>query len=150
MLLTYLVGGVGIGIGFYHMGISRPDALRLPLLLAVGVVGIVSFFRHAVFHRADAVRMGWDQGERNNFQIEVGLANLGWGVVAVVAAAWRWPLAAQAAIMLVFAVYMLGAAILHATELPMRVGRTLATASFAVCLIVLSLAALMKADVQPF
>jgi len=150
MVATYLVGGVGIGIGFYQMGISRPGAMRVPLLLAVGVVGVVSFFRHAVFHRADAARMGWDSAERNNFQIEVGLANLAWGLVAIAAAAWQWPTSAQGAIMLVFAVYMLGAALLHAADLPKRAGPTLGTASFAVCLLVLAFAALVNAEVRPF
>jgi hypothetical protein len=154
MLATYLVGAVGVGVGFYRMGDGRPDAMRLPLFLAVGLVGIVSFFRHAVFHRADAARMGWDQGQeqrqRNNFQIETGIANLAWGLVAIAAAAWRWPLAAQGSIMLVFALYMFGAAILHAADLPKRVGSTIATAAFAVCLLVLAFAALLRAQVRPF
>lgn len=150
MFVTYLVGGVGIGIGFHRVGISQEGATRLPLFLAVGVVGLVSFTRHAVFHRADALRMGWAQGTRNNFQIEVGLANLGWGLVACAAAGWDWPISAQASIMLVFAIYMLGAAVLHAADLPERMGPTLATAAFGVCLLVLALAALIKAEVQPF
>lgn len=150
MFVTYLVGAVGVGIGFYRMGDGRADAMRLPLFLAVGLVGLVSFFRHAVFHRADAARMGWDQEQRNKFQIETGTANLAWGLVAIAAAAWRWPLAAQGSIMLVFAVYMFGATILHAADLPSRVGPTIASAAFAVCLLVLAFAALIKAQVRPF
>ncbi len=150
MLATYVVGAVGVGIGFYRIGLGRPDAMRLPLFLAVGLVGIVSFFRHSVFHRADAARMGWDHGERNNFQIQVGVANLAWGLVAIAAAGWDWPAAAQASILLVFALYMFGAAILHAADLPSRAGQTISTAAFGVCLFVLAFAALIRAEVSPF
>ena len=36
---------------------------------------MAAFVRHAVLHRSDAARMGWDLGRRNNFQIEVGMAS---------------------------------------------------------------------------
>jgi hypothetical protein len=83
-------------------------------LFAVGVLGVVSFIRHSIFHRSDAARMKWDIGRTDNFQIEVGLANLAWGVVGLAAVAWDWGVAAQAAITGVFGLYLLSAASLHA------------------------------------
>ena len=44
-------------------------------LWSVGALGVAAFVRHAVLHRSDAARMGWDLGRRNNFQIEVGMAS---------------------------------------------------------------------------
>ena len=113
MFVTYLVGGVGIGIGFHRVGISQEGATRLPLFLAVGVVGLVSFTRHAVFHRADALRMGWAQGTRNNFQIEVGMANLAWGLAAIATMVWDRGIAARAVVCLVFALYMAQVVVLN-------------------------------------
>ncbi len=68
--------------------------------------GILSFVRHAVFHRADAARIGWTAERTNPFQIEVGLANLAWGLFAVLAVALSWGLAAEAAGFIVFGLYM--------------------------------------------
>ena len=62
-------------------------------LWVVGIVGVISFLRHAVFHRSDAKRMGWDYGKRNDFQLEVGFANLAWG--PLIAWAQNWILQAQ-------------------------------------------------------
>lgn len=105
MIATYLVGGLGLAIGYSTIK-ATPANLTLATLLAVGATGILSFFRHAVFHRSDAIRMGWDSGERNNFQIETGIANLAWGLLAVLAVVLDWGLAVEAASLLVFGFYM--------------------------------------------
>lgn len=106
MLATYAAGGVGLALAF--SGLQRdPPSLAAGCLLAVGGGGLLSFVRHSLFHRSDAVRMGWDLGRRNNFQIEVGLANLAWGLVAILAVVLGWGLAAQAATFLVFGLYLL-------------------------------------------
>ena len=52
--------------------------------------------------------MHWDLGVRNNFQIEVGLANLAWGLVAILAVLLDWGLAAEATTFLIFGIYLLG------------------------------------------
>ncbi len=64
MALTYAVAAAGIGFGFSALSDADPD-LGLATLLAVGAGGILSFVRHAVFHRADAARIGWT-AERTN------------------------------------------------------------------------------------
>jgi nucleoside 2-deoxyribosyltransferase len=51
----------------------------------VGATGLVSLLRHSVFHRSDAVRMGWDHGRRNDVQMEIGFANLAWVLVGIAA-----------------------------------------------------------------
>ncbi len=105
MALTYAVAAAGIGFGFSALSEADPD-LGLATLLAVGAGGILSFVRHAVFHRADAARIGWTAERTNPFQIEVGLANLAWGLFAVLAVALSWGLAAEAAGFIVFGLYM--------------------------------------------
>ena len=86
MQVTWLVGGIGLFFGLNALSNGQiASAVQWVALWSVGGVGLLSFVRHAVFHRSDAVRMGWDLGRRNDFQIEVGFANLAWGVVAVVA-----------------------------------------------------------------
>ncbi len=114
MNLTYLSGGVGLFIGFNTVGGDDPS-LSAAALIAVGLTGLLSFFRHSVFHESDAKRMGWDMGGRNNFQIEVGIANLAWAVLAVFAVALDWGLVAEAASFVVFGFYMVGVAAMLAT-----------------------------------
>ncbi len=115
MLATYIVGGLGIAAGMFTLQWT-PPSLTVACLLAIGATGLLSFVRHSVFHRSDAARMGWDYGRRNNFQIEVGLANLAWGSVAVFAAVLDWGLAVESALFLVFAVYMLSVVVMNVTS----------------------------------
>ena len=96
MGLTYAAGALGIGLAFSTVFSSDPD-LRWGCLFAVGVAGVLSWVRHSLMHRGDAARMGWDTGEANPFQVEVGLANLAWGVLAVVAVVLGWGLAVYSA-----------------------------------------------------
>ena len=149
MLTTYAVGGFGLAVAFYYLGKGeQAAAASWAAAVAVGGSGVLSFVRHAVFHRSDAARMGWDYGRRNDFQIEVGLANLAIGVVGIAAWALGWGTAAEGAVVLVFGVYMLGAALLHGSEIRSsaeegggRFGPLLATVAFAGALVVLGVAA---------
>jgi hypothetical protein len=111
MIGTYVVGAVGVFIGFYTISEDRPS-LSIAALLAVGAGGLLSFVRHSIFHASDAARMGWDLGRRNNFQIEVGLANLAWGLLAILAVTLRWGLMAEAASFLVFGLYLAAVALM--------------------------------------
>lgn len=114
MIATYVVGGVGAFIGFATLS-SDPPSLSVAALLAVGAAGLLSFVRHSIFHASDAARMGWGIGRRNNFQIEVGLANLAWGLLAILAVVLKWGLAAEAASFLVFGLYLAAVAIMLVT-----------------------------------
>jgi hypothetical protein len=111
MIATYVVGGIGLAIGISTVN-QTPSDLSLSCLLGVGAVGILSFIRHAILNRSDAARMGWDYGKRNNFQIEVGLANLAWGVVAILAVILNWGLTIESGLFLVEGVYMGSVAIM--------------------------------------
>ncbi len=104
MLLTYVIGGVGYFIGIYTLR-DDPPSLSLAAVFAVTATGVLSFIRHAIFNRSDAVNGGWDYGQRNNFQIEVGLANLAWGVFALLAVVLDWGLAAVSASFLISGFY---------------------------------------------
>ena len=106
MNATMVVGAIGYFIGFSLISSAGAEAAVSPVaLLSVGVVGILSMVRHSVFHRSDAIRMGWNQERRNNFQIEVGFANLAIGLPAILAVALDWGVAVEAAFVLVYALY---------------------------------------------
>ena len=110
MIATYVITVPGIAIGLYTVFLE-PPSLTWAVLLTVGAGGVLTFFRHAVFHRSDAARMGWDYGSTNAFQIETGLANLAWGLVAILAVILGWGIAVEGAVFLVFGLYMTGAAV---------------------------------------
>ena len=105
--LRYLIGAVGIFLGFYFISGSGPDeAIRWVCLLSVGGVGLVAFLSHVVFAGADARRLSWPVG---GFQYEVGFANLAFALAAILAVALAWGAKAQAALVLGFALYLLQA-----------------------------------------
>lgn len=113
MLATYLIGGLGIFIGFSTVNDS-PPSLSLAAILAAGIPGVLSWLRHSVFHRSDAKRMGWDLGHRNGFQIETGVANLSWGMMAILAVVFDWGIEAEGASVLVFGLYLIGCSVMVA------------------------------------
>ncbi|HEX37627.1 MAG TPA: hypothetical protein ENG70_02030 [Candidatus Cloacimonetes bacterium] len=110
-IIRILLVALAIFLGFFFL----PDVARsidIILLLAVAVIGILSFFSHVVFHKQDAKRLGW-QTERPDWQFEVGFANLAIGLVALVAYILSWGLTTKASIVLIYGLYLLQAAILH-------------------------------------
>ncbi|MDG2094460.1 MAG: hypothetical protein P8J89_04235 [Phycisphaerales bacterium] len=113
MFATYVSGCIGYFIGLMKLGSDGAEAAIRPVaLLSVGVVGIISMIRHSVFHRSDAIRMGWDQGRRNNFQIEVGFANLAIGLPAILAVSLGCDDIVSAAFVLAYALYFLQVGVL--------------------------------------
>ena len=117
MAATYVIGASGYYAGFSALSSEGAEEAIGPVaLLSVGVVGIISMVRHSVFHRSDAVRAGWDLGRRNNFQIEVGFANLAIGLPAVVAVALDWGVAVEASFVLVYALYFFQVSVLMLME----------------------------------
>ena len=111
MIATYLLGIVGIAIGFTTVN-DEPPSLSIAAALAVGGGGVLSWLRHSIFHRSDAKRMGWDLGHRNGFQIETGIANLAWGLVALAAVIFGWGIKAEAATILIFGAYLAGCSVM--------------------------------------
>lgn len=113
MLATNVAAALGIFLGWWGL-FSEPPTLRWGSALAVGVTGVLSFVRHSVFHRSDAARMGWDLGVRDNFQIEVGIANLAWGLVALASAVGGWGLRVDAAMCLTMGCYLAAVTVMMA------------------------------------
>jgi len=110
-IIRILLVALSIFLGIFFL----PDiakSIDIILLLAVAVIGILSFFSHVVFHKADAKRLGWES-ERPDWQFEVGFANLAIGLVALVAYIFAWNLMAKSGIVLIYGMYLLQAAILH-------------------------------------
>lgn len=146
--LSWIVGGIGFWNAFNSFGSGDVEsATQWISAWAVGGVGLLSFVRHAVFHRSDALRMGWDYGARNDFQIEVGFANLAWGVVAIVGILQGWGTQALGALVLLVGIYMIQAAALHLLELkeakqPNRYGSKLANTAYALCMLWFGISAL--------
>lgn len=149
MYATYACGSVGIAVSFATLSGDPPD-LGLGCLLAVAATGLLSFVRHSLLYRSDAARMGWDYGRRNNFQIEVGLANLAWAVVSILAVTLGWGLAVEAAMFLVPGTYMLAVTLMQLLwpgGQRRAVGPLLGMGSFAVMLLVVGILGLAGAPI---
>ena len=145
--LSWIIGGIGFWNAFNSIGSGDVDAATQWISAwAVGGVGLLSFIRHAVFHKSDAARMGWDYGQRNDFQLEVGFANLAWGVAAIVGFIQGWDTQTLGALVLVVGIYMLQAAILHFLEPKEaknpRYGSKLTNLAYAVCMLWLGIKAI--------
>ncbi|MBN1288765.1 MAG: hypothetical protein JXA49_03905 [Actinobacteria bacterium] len=114
MLITYSVGSIGTGLGFYgYLSEGAYQGLHLAFPLMVGAVGILSFIRHSIFHRSDAINIGEDP-EEGFFQIEVGFANLAIGLTALFIFFGSWGNQAEVAVTFIYALYLVLAAYLSA------------------------------------
>ena len=139
----------GFGLGVSQLTKDEPN-LNTPTILVVAVGGILSFVRHSIFHRSDEKRIGWvakgaknPDGSRyvNIFLLEVGLANLSWGLLGLLSVVCNWGLALQAASFLVFGMYIGSVAIMmlgmelikHPQQLAFK--QLMAMTSFAVMLL---------------
>jgi hypothetical protein len=111
----YLIGAAGVCVGFATR--EPAGALAWVALISVGGLGLVSFVRHSIFYRSDAARFRSGSERRNNFQVEVGLANLALALVAIAAYVGRWNVAALAAVTMVYGVYLFQTAVLDAVVL---------------------------------
>src|SRR5215217_173677 len=63
MMAALAAGAVGFVVG----AVKLPDefaAAEAVAIWSVGVVGVLSWFRHFIFYRGDAARMGWTGGLR--------------------------------------------------------------------------------------
>jgi hypothetical protein len=110
-ILELAAGVIGLGVGFSRLP-DAASALAVAMPTAVGLVGLLAFFRHFVFHQSDAKRLGWESS-RPEFQYEVGFANLAFALVAILAYFGGWPLGARVAVVLGFGLYLSQAALLH-------------------------------------
>lgn len=136
-----MIGAIGIFTGFYFLPTDPALALRLVTGLSVGAVGLLAFIRHVIFHRSDAIRLGWpvDQPE---WQLEVGFANLAFGLPAFFVAFFSPSNPAFFVLLAAYGLYLAQAAILHGIgyvkkrpqPLKKLISSVMATGTFAVML----------------
>jgi len=111
-IASQVIAGVGIFFGFFYLGSDAERSLTIVTVTAVGVVGILGFVRHFVFHKQDAARLGW-QTDRPDWMWEVGFANLAFGFMGLLAVIADWGTHAEALVLLGYSLYLLQAALLH-------------------------------------
>ena len=112
---TIIISMIGVFLGIFYLFVDVNLSLRITTALLVGVVGIVSFFRHSVFYLSDQVRMGWKQ-EHPEFQLEVGYSNLALGIWAIIVAVLGWGALACGLLLAMFGTYLLCTLALHVRE----------------------------------
>jgi len=113
-IIRYIVIAIGIAVAYYlffRWSDARP-AIEVILLTCVAFNGIISFVSHVIYHKSDAQRLGMESANPG-FQFEVGFANLAMGLGAISSLVFHWGAAANIAIILCYALYILQAIILH-------------------------------------
>lgn len=111
-IVSMITGAVGIFFGFYYLGEAPQTSLSIVTLTTVGIVGLMAFVRHVIFHRSDARRLGWET-ERPDWMFEVGFANLAFSIMAFMAVFGTVAIETQAVVLLGYAFYLFQAAMLH-------------------------------------
>lgn len=113
MILTYVAGGAAIFVGFAYVSSDPKLAMTWVTLLFCVVIGLLSWARHFVFWRDDAKRLDAASQQVPIFQWEVGFANGAIAVVGLLTVVFDWGVAAMAAVVLVYVMYLLQAALLN-------------------------------------
>ncbi|MDP8232304.1 MAG: hypothetical protein P9L91_06510 [Candidatus Zophobacter franzmannii] len=111
--LRYAVIFASAFMGFYYIDTNPEYSMKIVSAGMVGIVGILSFITHVIFHKADAKRLGWET-DRPDWQFEVGFANLAFGIVGLIAYANFFGNTGRIAITMAYGIYLFQAAILHA------------------------------------
>ncbi len=110
--LAIVVATVGIYLASSVPQGNAELALRIIAATTVGFSGITAFLRHVVFHTSDAKRLGWET-DRPEWMMEVGFANLAFGLVALLAVASHQSATVLAYTILGYGIYLIQAGILH-------------------------------------
>ncbi len=142
-LFSIAIGSVGIFLGFYFLDSAVSLSLRIVTISTVGIVGLLAFVRHVIFHRSDAKRLGWET-DRPDWMFEVGFANLAFSVMGFLSCLPGWTTPSQALVLFGYAVYLVQASALHgyrymtdAEKSPARLWRScIATLIYAVAMTV--------------
>ena len=107
-----LAGTIGLFFGFFYLSNNPQTSLEIVTLTTVGIVGVLAFLRHVIFHKSDSKRLGWET-ERPDWMFEVGFSNLAFGFMGFVSVLAEWGTHAQAVVLLGYALYLFQAAGLH-------------------------------------
>jgi hypothetical protein len=153
-ILELVAGILGLGVGVSRLP-DAASALAIVTPTAVGLVGLLAFIRHFVFHESDAKRLGWESSGAE-FQYEVGFANLAFSLVAFLAYFGGWAAAAQVAVVLGYGLYLLQVALLHTWQSVRGEGRlrrmlqsALPALVFSLLMIYLAVNAMIEAGLFP-
>ena len=111
-IVGWVAVSVGVFLGFYYLWDDLEKALAIVTVLTVGVEGVTGFVRHFFLYKADMKRLGWET-DRPDWMWEVGFANLGFGLMALLAVFAGFGVKAQALVLLGYALYLFQAAMLH-------------------------------------
>lgn len=106
------IGAIGIFFGFYYLGIDAELAVKIVTFTTVGLVGILAFVRHFVFHKSDAQRLRWET-DKPDWMFEVGFANLAFGSMGLLSVVTNLGMQTQALVLLGYSIYLFQAAMLH-------------------------------------
>jgi hypothetical protein len=111
-ILGSAIGSAGIFFGFYFLEKNPDFAFKLVVFFSVGIVGVLAFIRHFIFHKDDAKRLGWET-DRPDWMFEVGFANLAFGIMGIIAAYAGFGILTSALVIFGYASYLVQAAFLH-------------------------------------
>ena len=158
MILTYVAGGVAIGLGFYYVSDDPKLAMTLVTLLFAVVIGLLSWVRHVLLWKDDAKRLDASGQATYFFQWEVGFANGAFAVAGLLAVVSDWGVGAMAAVVLAYVMYLIQAAALNGRRYFSGESRTAArlwgsfVGSGAMCILlaVITFQALSEAGLGPF
>jgi hypothetical protein len=110
--LGMMVGSVGIFFGFYYFADNPIVSMKIVTLSTVGIVGILGFVRHVIFHKSDAKRLGWET-DHPDWMFEVGFANLAFGIIGILSVIGNQSSNTQAIVVFGYAIYLFQAGVLH-------------------------------------
>jgi len=111
--LRIAIGTIGLFYGYYELsGGNRDAALDTITINAVGIVGLLSFAGHLIFHRSDARRLGWES-DKPYYQYEVGFAHLAFALMALFTYFGNWDPSAKILTVLGYAIYLLQIGMLY-------------------------------------
>jgi hypothetical protein len=111
--LRIAAGAIGLFFGYYDLfGNNLDSALNTITITAVGIVGLLSFVGHLIFHKINARRLGWES-DKPYYQYEVGFAHLAFALIAFFTYFGNWDLEAKALTVLGYTIYLLQVGILY-------------------------------------
>jgi len=158
---TMAIAMMGIFVAIFMLFVDVSIAVRIAAAILVGIVGILSFFRHSVWYKSDQVRKGWYQ-EHPEYQLEVGYANLAFGIWGVIVAGLDFGALACGVVLGIYGTYLLCTLFLHAYEAfggealhrPEHRQRArhsvISTGTFVIVLLAFAIIAIAHAGVIPF
>ncbi len=112
ILARYLTIFFSVFFTFFYMSTNPSLARKISLTGMVGIIGLLSFITHVIFHKADAKRLGWET-DRPDWQFEVGFANLAFSLAAFLSFANLVGSNTGQILMIAYALYLFQAGILH-------------------------------------